>query len=391
MEIGFVVQSFIIYGILAISFYYLGKRYEIYNAICLETSLPNKNDRFLIAIAVIFALASGLRYLTGSDTVTYLKFYERLISDINYTDDHYETGWVLFSKLLIILGCNSAIYFGVIGFIQIYSLLIYFKYKPSIIPYISILIIISGEMLDLWNGLRQMTVAYLLFPLLVCIEDRKLLRYFFVLYLLSFIHKSALLLILFYPVFNYGKPLFKNFYIQLLVWILCIFIGNNGLWLSLMKYFDSISNLLGYNYETKEVITYMKSFDDVNFGIRSLIRYILIICSMCYSKKLFETNPDIRFYFFYNVFFIAICSDALFSGARIFLRAFFYTQPFIMVVYAFLLSYLFNSNIRDRIVGLSIIMLLILSLSVSIITAIGDGTALYKCVLWDKVEVIKFY
>lgn len=387
MGTDFIIQSILVYGLTALILYTLGMQFSDVNRHLNSSIKVNyiKGKTFLFWIAVVFATVSGLRYLTGSDTISYVEKYHLLEKNHNYVDEHFEIGWTYFCKILVILGFNANAYLFVVALIQISAFLYFFKSKPLILPYLVLTLIISGEFLNLWNGLRQVTVAYLFFPLLLAVEKKRYVLFLLAVVLLSFWHKSSYLLLFFYPLFHYGKDFFIDKKFQFVIWVVCLYVGSNSIWIGLIDYISLGADWLGYEQTQESMINYMESLDKRNFGFRSLSIFSMFAITMFYSDKIIAYfKNDRHISFFYNSFLLFVYSEALFSNARILVRVYYYAQPFVFVMYSYLLYYLFHSNRNSNIIiGVVIITMLSLSLLASITTAVGDGSALYKCVLWN--------
>lgn len=386
MDLGFIIQSFIVYGLTATILYALGKKYRLANLTINYENVSNpRGTHFLIWISIVFAAVSGLRHLTGSDTAGYVEQYNLMLNNPSYEYDHFEKGWTYLCRLLVSLGFDANAYLFIVALIQIIGLLYYFRRKPYLIPYLGIAIIITGEFLNLWNGLRQETVTYLFFPLIFFLEKKKFCWFVVALFLLSLLHKSAYILVFFYPLYLYGKVIIPNKWHQCFFLLLCIYLGGNSVWIHSIDYIESLSGLLGYEQDINLVTDYIESFEKQNIGFRTITKYSMFFLAILYSDKMVERFRSKQFCFMYNAFLIFVFTDSLFTEVRVFNRIFVYAQPYSMIIYAYLLSFLLQTkNQTYKTVGYGIVLLLALSLATSIITSIGDGTALYKCILWDS-------
>lgn len=161
------------------------------------------NRFFLIIFTLILAILGFFRYGIGIDYFAYQFLYDRLLpnifEEIKYGVDFQETGFRALGSFLKGLGFSYQAYL-----IVLMSVTMFFMYKIvkrySLNPTLSMLLFFCFYYLTwTFSGVRQgLVIAVGLYFLLKYIEEKKGIRLVVVSILLSFIHTSALSLILYY-------------------------------------------------------------------------------------------------------------------------------------------------------------------------------------------------
>lgn len=178
-----------------------------------KTKLKKYNENnilFYMLIFAIFTIVQGFRaYSIGTDTKHYVEIYNTIknsswLEILSRRAVNIEIGFGALMKLIAI--CNlPARYFLIIIAMIINGGFIYFIYKNSKNPLLSILIFMGTEFFTLsFTALRQMTAVVIILYAYMFIKERKNLKAFLTIILASFFHTTALIFI---PViiFNYIK------------------------------------------------------------------------------------------------------------------------------------------------------------------------------------------
>lgn len=178
-----------------------------------KTKLKKYNENnilFYMLIFAIFTIVQGFRaYSIGTDTKHYVEIYNTIknsswLEILSRRAVNIEIGFGALMKLIAI--CNlPARYFLIIIAMIINGGFIYFIYKNSKNPLLSILIFMGTEFFTLsFTALRQMTSVVIILYAYMFIKERKNLKAFLTIILASFFHTTALIFI---PViiFNYIK------------------------------------------------------------------------------------------------------------------------------------------------------------------------------------------
>ena len=61
-----------------------------------------------------------------------------------------------------------------------------------------------------------------------------------------------------------------------------------------MDYVDLLAAPLGYEQDSKYMITYMESFAPRHFGIRMFSKYVIVLITILFSNKLLEKKRKLQ-------------------------------------------------------------------------------------------------
>jgi len=185
----------------------------------------NSKKYFCILVFVLFSLIQGLRGNTvGNDTSNYIKFFE-LSKNMSFTDIFLMRHWVIEPGYGLLMKICSIIHFSPQMFLLVVAIIIngglmYFIYKNSDNPFISVIIFMGVEFFTLsFTALRQMIAVILILNSYKFIKQQKIVKFILMVLLAASFHKSALI---FLPIY-FLKDLkinAKNFYIGIAIFIL---------------------------------------------------------------------------------------------------------------------------------------------------------------------------
>ncbi|WP_195932060.1 EpsG family protein [Turicibacter sanguinis] len=197
-------------------------------------SLFCKKNRGLICIlfGMIFILISGFRNISvGSDLNTYY-FRYKLISSSSWNsliDFHeawgFEYGFLILNKLLGFISTSPYFYIFITSAFILLSFII-FIYKYSEMPYYSFFVFIGLNLFGTSMNLIRLYIAcaIILFSIKY-IYSKEAIKYFFVVFLASLFHSSALVMIIFYPLCQLKEN--TKFYIySIMIFILSYIFGS---------------------------------------------------------------------------------------------------------------------------------------------------------------------
>jgi len=164
----------------------------------------NSKKYFCILIFILFSLIQGLRGNTvGSDTNNYIKFFE-LSKNMSFIDVLLMKQWViepgygLLMKICSIMSFSPQLFLLVVAII-INGGLMYFIYKHSDNPFISVIIFMGVEFFTLsFTALRQIIAIIIILNSYNFIKQKKIIKFILMVLLAATFHKSALI---FLPVY----------------------------------------------------------------------------------------------------------------------------------------------------------------------------------------------
>ena len=347
----------------------------------------NYNNRFftspIIAAIFIFTFISGLRYGVGVDYFSYLKYFQQL--QLNETPNFkMEPLFMQLSDLWAKTGFGYVFFFGFWALIQI-SLFYYgLKNRNYLYPFIGLVLVLGPYYLSWMNGIRQIVVCCAFVIMANYIVDRRFLKYLIFVLICSLIHKSAVLLIIFY--FIPIKDFFSNRYVSIVILLLCAVLGQLAVIRDSLSFVEPVLKFIGYD-------DYAEGFSDIMdrnmtraYGPRRLVLLATNLMIVWFSSEMKTVYQDKYFTLSYNMFFLYVClSDLLSNVSMLFIRPLMYLSPFALIMTAYLLTYLKN---KYGIYNCIFLIALILSCSylfLDNIASLNDPNerSLYKSVLFE--------
>ena len=300
---------------------------------------------------VLFAIIFGMRYDVGVDHLGYLEAY--LWKEYAGKNDLL---FNLLSELGWRLNLHYVVYFSLIAFIQVFFFFYAFNNERYLYPFLVFFLFTNGEMGFWMNGIRQALAMCIWIFSLKYIEEKKIWKYLLWGILAVLFHKSAIILLLFYPFLRNGKDYFKSIPLQLLL------IGGafvfQVLFSDLIISFEPVIayylNLLGNDlYSSYNLESLMDSYkENDGTGLVYIFRIVLNVVIVLYSSKLKTFYNSKRFNVIYFFFFIGLITTYMFPGGYIsFTRPFRYFYIFPSIMYAYFLYYLFKTRLRGTRIG----------------------------------------
>jgi len=286
-----------------------------------------------------FSLVFGMRYGVGDDHLTYLNIY--LTGE---GVERYEWGFRYITTLFSKLNFHFAVYFTILAFLQIFFFFLAFKEERFLFPFLAFFLFSGGYYLSWMNGIRQ-DIAACIFIFAVKFIDQKKFVSFLVCCSLAFLfHKSAIILILFYPLLRNGYDYFKSTTIQLLVFLcaLIAYYTNINLVGLLENFITVISYWFNYEVYTNEGIENitLEATTGIGFFLTALMDLIIIM----YSKNLKSFYNSRRFNNIYTLYFIGAIAGILFAGSGVLLRPFRYLAYFKLILLAYFMHYTLKNS-----------------------------------------------
>lgn len=339
--------------------YYLGQKYSSYNKLI-----------YLFLLLFAYTFVFGTRYGVGIDHITYLKNYENwdFMRDVNWL--RYEPGFVLFTNICYDLSLSTALYFSIISFFMIGSLLFHYRKDRFIVPYIALVFMISCTgITGCTNGIRQfmaISVLLLIFPFLC---ERRILPYIGGVLVATMFHKTAIILIPIYALTYIKDSVVRNrsFIIACCISMIAFVFIRLILGNTLLFFIDDALAI----FEDNTYDNYLET-DYVN--LRTSIGVFRLI-KLCFGMWVASLLSQMSFFFkdkikyfdkialFWLVGTILYC---LFEGSLVMQRMILYLTIFEIYLYACLIYYLLNT--RKYLVAV-----VLLIMSVNFVSTISNG------------------
>lgn len=308
------------------------------------TSKGKTKERSFLRLEILlplflFAIIFGLRYDVGVDHLHYLEDY------IGRNYDQYEPAFYLITEICRINDLHYTIYFGTLAFVQVFCFFYAFKKELYLFPYLLFFLFVLGDVLSWMNIIRQSLAICIWLISLRYIIDKKLLKYVLLCLVATLFHKSALVLIVFYPFLYNGKDYFKSINLQIVL-LIGAFLVRNIFW----NFFDNMefvvstySSLLNINQNFSYGMQALQndiaesSGTGLIFWFKVFLNFILILNSNK-LKEYFNSKWFTVVYFFYFVglFTLYIIPDGVISLSRPF-RYFYIFQSIMFAYFAYFL------------------------------------------------------
>lgn len=272
--------------------------------------------RFVWAFAVI----CGMRWGVGGDFFSYYFTFanvnfQGLLSD-TYEVRNNEYLWSYYVRLVSItrMGWFGM---GLTAFIQMYFFTKATKDYKWILLMLPFVMFGSKYWLDLTGAMRQMTAACIFLYVSRYIKEKKMVRYFVLVYICSLIHRSSLILLPLYFIPD-TSVIARKKNTALLIYLICIVLGQTQTISALANLSQIITDFLGYNmYEETIVLAFDGKIDDLQFSIGPMyLNYLLIPAFIIwYGPVLYEKYAKSIPYFniWYTLSYVYACIFALFS------------------------------------------------------------------------------
>lgn len=261
-----------------------------------EKKKKNFKRGMVVAAILPMFLLFVLRYkYIGSDTIGYVKFFQREIRSCSWIDifdqkNRFEIGFQIYVKIISLFTSNYTIFF-LINAIIIFGTLLRFSFKYTQNPFVFFFLFITlGTYSFFETGLRQALAMVICVWAIDFLQNRKAIRFFLLVILAYYFHKSALIFALAYPLCSIKK---YDWAMALYVVLTIVFV------VGFSSFQDTFNRWLGYEYGVEKT---------GNGGIFMLLTLIIAAYStfMTYDKtKQRKERPwDMHFAFMSVLFWV---------------------------------------------------------------------------------------
>lgn len=335
------LESIIVYSLLAFIMIVGGQS-------VVKTSENINVEHVLGYIIPIFAFTFvfGCRYDVGIDYLHYLNAY------LYGTERESEPVFRFITDFMSSNGIHYAFYFALWAFIQISLVYYALKNHKYLLPYIAFFFIFGTYFMSMMNVMRQQLAACVFMVTILFIEDKKLIKYLLCILIASIFHRSALLLIIVYPILVFKDDWFQNIYLQLIIYFAAIIISisfEDRFIAALEGPFMLFTNITGYDDTYRYAILEIESLNSRtqfgnNTGLGIYINMFLTLPVLIMSKKLKCFYNSTYFNIIYTLWFVSIIAGHLFGNSIILFRPFVYLVNFKFVMLSFFAYYCVKSK-----------------------------------------------
>lgn len=383
-------ESFVVYlslfVVMLLCSIYAAKREPIYQSYSGDYV---KNNNFLqpeiILLIAVFTFVFGCRWNVGVD---YPHYYHSYINGYQFVD-RIEPLFKNVAQLLYNNGFHYAWFFSVWAFVDIF--LIYYALRDYrfILPFFTFFFIFGFYWMSMMNVIRQQIAACIFLVSIYFIENKKAIPYYLCVLLAYLFHKSALLLIVIYPILRFRDDWFKNIPLQLLFYLLCVFLSNRMsdivVWIERpFRWFTDTFEYEQYGYNVLNIDSLNdKTRFGRNTGLGVYAGIIKTLPIILMSKKLKKYYNSKFFNIVYTLWFIVVTIGMVLNDSIVLYRPFVYFVNITPIIQAFFCYYCFRSKqLLFQIVS-ALIMLLQMVLFVNYVSYGEFNTAKFLF-FWQK-------
>ncbi len=342
------LQSVLVYTSVGLVLFYLGRHIQQREAKLMATTgetLPFYSWEIILSI-LIFGTVAGLRYHTGYDHASYLNTYLQLKDTGILSRQDFEPAFTLVSKLFAKFGLHFFFYFAFWAALE-FSLLYYgLRKHKKLLPWIGLCLMLGPYFLHMMNTLRQGVVECLFVAMVPLIAKRKIGLYLLLTLFAMTLHKSSLILLPVYFIALSRIKIDAKWSIGIVA--LCFILGFFPQWIAFLL--DKFGYALTYVGYGKYDHVYHNSngfyFREITLGpitlLAALVKFSIVVA---YPKVKAYFKEDKMLPFFFRLSYIYICYSFLMGKTTHYLlRPGEYFMPFLMIMAAYVLSYLWYSK-----------------------------------------------
>lgn len=325
------LQSVVVYSFLALIMILLSKKYVI-----------KGEFKYIIFAIGIYAFVFGIRYGVGTDFFGYVNSYEELAKKGYIYNEEIEGGFVWLMRILAPLH-SSALFLGVVAFLQMLPVVFALKNDKYVFPALFFVFMFDGVWLGHANLLRQVISIGLWTLAIKYAVEKKILIHYLLVFAAILFHRSAIILLPFYPIFLFKTDWFKNIKIDLLLLVGSLVAMNI---ISIQDFFtriDQAIGLLGYERYTDYNATLLND-EEATLGIGFFITLITNIFIIVNSNKIKEYFKNDFLNGIYSLFFIGTLFKYVFTGSQMLQRVNMYFYSFYFIVMAYALYYFLKTK-----------------------------------------------
>ncbi|MDD5870508.1 MAG: EpsG family protein [Bacteroidales bacterium] len=361
------VESFVIYTILIVVSVGLA-----------EVARRSRQFGFVIYALVLYAMLFGVRYDVGVDYLQYLFAYQQPEDSFEIT--RMEIGFRSIILTFKAMGLHFTLFFAFVAFLQLFLVFRSVKEVPEVYPFLMASFMLGCIWLSYANGLRQI-LSVTLFVMSLYYTDKKkiILTYLFIL-LAVLMHKSAMILVVFYPLFAIKRVWFSNVKNQVVLFLIALILSNVSILDTFTEALDDVAAFLGYDYYMDDSYQELREDEGLRIGLGFFINAAVNFFLILFSNKVKEEYKNSYLPIAYNLYFIGVLLNAVFIRSQLIGRLNYYFYGLNFIVGGFTLAYLYKRNKF----AFAALLTLYICVFVATLYRMEENTALFKF-FWDYV------
>lgn len=337
---------------------------------------------------LIYTFVMGVRYGVGMDYFGYLNVYKQAILYGGSAVERFEPAFKYLIIFLAKFNIHFSIFFAFVAFLQMFFVFKAFKKNKEILPYI-VLGLFGGGILSWQNGLRQIIAVTIFIYAIQYITNKDWKRYYLCVLLAFLFHKSAILLVIIYPIFVVRWHEIKfSLLMQNIAVLTSVAIGEfiDKIMQVVLSQLGSLLILMRYEgYEDSDIMV------DSTRGLGYFSKLIMVLVVVNFSNKIKEYYKDTPYSIFYTLFFLGYIFSNLVIGSVVLQRPNYYFSGLYFIVIAFTLAYLQQNkrNSINRLLYAGLIIMLIF-FSFSLVTRGEISTSRYFFFWQESINSYNF-
>ncbi len=311
---------------------------------------------------ICFSGIFGMRWGVGRDYFSYLDIYNDSLGGF---DNPHELLFAWITNSFASLHVHYVMYFAFISFIQISLLYYAFRNCSIIYPFLAFVLIISCRFMGFMNVIRQELAVCIFIYSLQFVLKKNVWKYYLSILIAFLFHKSAILLILIYPIYQIRPNYFRNIPFQMLLLFFMLFLMRSGSIIGGLGNMEGVILLFGYDHYYYQFGLGGEDLIDnaekgVGFFITLAVNILIIINSNKIKLYFAKTFPLIGI--LYDLYFIGVLTKYLTSGSIVLARPFLYFTGVSFLFQAFGFCYFYytgGNQVRNRLFFMVLALLLV--------------------------------
>lgn len=347
-------QTLLIYTSFIVVLYFSGLNIEKKRRALAVTDTPFTYKalfRSSFFMFLYFAVLVGLRYDVGTDHLHYWVAYEL------EGNERFEFLFQLLSDICNRIGFHPTVFFGILGLIQIVFLYLAFKDESYLFAFFAIFLFTDGIFASWMNTIRQDIACCIWIFALNYIIQKKPVPYLLLCLIAFLFHRSAIILVVIYPIFRGGKDFFHRIPVQLIIVFFAFILKNSigELLLKMDSLFSWYSNIvflggdsdLYSSYSAESAVEGIgQNMGEVqNTGIGVIVKYLSYTIIVLYSNRIKEYFNSPKVNTIYTLFYISFIAYIILPfGVWSLARPFQNLNCTRMIMLSYLVYYLFKNK-----------------------------------------------
>ena len=343
-----------------------------------EIARRSRQFGFVVYAIVLYAMLFGVRYDVGVDYLQYLFAYQQPEDSFEIT--RMEIGFRSIVLTFKAMGLHFTLFFAFVAFLQLFLVFRSVKKVPDVYPFLMASFMLACIWLSYANLLRQaLSMAFFVMSLYYTDKKKIILTYLFIL-LAMLMHKSAMILVVFYPLFAIKRVWFSNVKIQVVLFLIALILSNVSLLDTFSEALDNVAAFLGYDYYMDDSYEEFRENADLRIGLGFFINAAVNLFLILFSNKVKEEYKNSYLPIAYNLYFIGVLLNAVFIRSQMIGRMNYYFYGLNYIVGGFTLAYLYKRNKF----AFAALLVLYVSVFVATLYRMEENTSLFKF-FWDYV------